>query len=293
MADRCIASKNTWTGILPLKKVRRLQGFALTNQLWEISSLQNWYSTKGAACRFFKSASCRTRFAPTEASTAPCLWRRKGVFRTNGEVGNWKEWILGELITFLQNWKSTKIPTWSTCTIWTIIMDALSKILYPPGNVSISHQTSFSRKIIDSKVLEPLREILSFPETNRKFTPWKKNGWFRSNSNLGLPSQFSVASYSAVRFGESVVHSSLQTTDSEKQRFDRFAIFATGPASLSQISLNLEVISVRLKPGNFSGSRHRGGNSGSKLASWNRTPVDMDQKLKFMFLFIERSCTKL
>lgn len=33
VADRCIASKNTWTGILPLKKVRRLQEFALTNQL--------------------------------------------------------------------------------------------------------------------------------------------------------------------------------------------------------------------------------------------------------------------
>jgi len=150
----------------------------LTNQLWEISSLQNWYSMNGAACRCFKSASCRTRFAPTEASTAPCLRRRKGVFRSNGEVGNWKEWILGELITFLQNWKSTKIPTWSTCTIWTIIMNALSKkktnLLPSRECVLISHQTGFSRKIIDSKVLEVLRDMRSFPETNRKFTPWKK-----------------------------------------------------------------------------------------------------------------------
>lgn len=194
MADRCIASKNTWTGILPLKKVRRLQGFALTNQLWEISSLQNWYSTNEAACRFFKSASCRTRFAPTEVSTAPCLRRRKGVFRTNGEVGNWKEWILGELITFLQNWKSTKIPTWSTCTIWTIIMNALSKknksytlqgmCPYPTKRVENHRLKSAKRQGTCDRSLKPTASL-----------PLKQNGWFRSNSNLGLPSQFSVASY--------------------------------------------------------------------------------------------------
>ena len=147
VADRCIASKNTWTGILPLKKVRRLQGFALTNQLWEISSLQNWYGTNGAACRFFKRASCRTRFAPTEASTAPCLRRRKGVFRTNGEVGNRKEMKRMDFRRVDHFFAKLEIHKDLYDMIYTYHMDnnhecpfKKKQILYPPGNVSISHQ---------------------------------------------------------------------------------------------------------------------------------------------------------
>ena len=194
VADRCIASKNTWTGILPLKKVRRLQGFALTNQLWEISSLQNWYGTNGAACRFFKRASCRTRFAPTEASTAPCLRRRKGVFRTNGEVGNRKEMKRMDLRRVDHVFAKLEIHK-DPYMIYMYHMDNNHECPFKK-NKSYTLQgmcpypTRFQPENHRLKSARAARGHVIVPRNQPQVYPLKKNGWFWRIPIWGFPANF-------------------------------------------------------------------------------------------------------